>query len=113
MRTRLPSDPHDRLVAAVRRSLPSPDAPDDYADLPDKAVRLRQEARNERAVMYAGMEDLTDRCLATADAIVSSGVVLDIVSSDEDDSLVQSIDQLEETLDDEDDFFGYAASSHR
>lgn len=109
MRDRLPADPHDRLVEAVRRSLPNPTVPDDCADYPEHAARKRAEARNDRALMYASMEDITDRCLQAADNVTSSGVVLDINDPADDDSLVQSIDAIEDTLDD--DFAPIAARS--
>lgn len=98
MSQRLPTNPFLRISEAVRRSLPS--ARVAAVDLPVPAIHQVCEARNRRAVMYAEMEDVADRFRRQAEAAEASGIVLDVVGDDDEDSLVTSIDRLEESLED-------------
>jgi len=94
---KLPTDPHTRSQELVRRSLPAPDAP--ALDMsPEAASRLR-ECRNTRALLYASMEDLSDRIGHLAEEVEASGVVVDVINPDDEDSLVTAIDALDESLD--------------
>lgn len=91
MSDRLPADGLARSLELVRRSAPSPSAPP--TNLPpdlDQTVRQRESGR---AVLYAQLDDLSDRCDRLAIDIETSGVVLDVME-DDDDSLVSSIDGL-------------------
>lgn len=87
---RLPTDPYERTIALVRMSAPSPDAP--LTGLPSDLDRMVREGDRDRAVLYASMDDISDRCRRLADEIESSGVVVDVIDPDDDCSLVTSLD---------------------
>mgnify|MGYP001564626304 CR=1 FL=1 len=89
--TRLPTNPTARVAALVRRSAPSPKAPT-LPNLPPDIIASIHEADRRRAALYAQFEDATDRCLALAEAIEASGVVIDVIDPGEEDSLVISLD---------------------
>lgn len=88
---RLPVNPSERAVELVRRSSPSPDTPPLPA-LPADMVRAISDSERSRAILYAQLDDATDRCYQLAEAIETSGVVIDVIDPDEEDSLVQSLD---------------------
>lgn len=90
---RLPVNPVDRAAALVRRSAPSPDAPA-LPPLPTDISRAVADSERERAILYAQFDDATDRCYQLADAIESSGVVIDVIDPDDEDSLVTSLDDV-------------------
>jgi hypothetical protein len=94
MNDRLPDEPRARTLELVRRSAASSAAPP--TNLPPDLDQMVREAERDRAVTYAAMDDLTDRCQTLAEDISSSGIVVDILD-EEDDSLVISLDDLADT----------------
>lgn len=95
----LPKDPALRAEALVQRSLPDPDQAPPGAVSP-AVYRETTTARNLRAATYAGMEDLADQCRQMAEDIDASGIVVDLIDPDDEDSLVRSMVDLEDSLDD-------------
>lgn len=87
---RLPRQPAARAAELVRRSAPDPTAP--ALDLPADCLRLRREAANLRAGLYAAIEDSADDLVALAEDINDRGIVIDI--ADDSDSLVVAIDAV-------------------
>jgi hypothetical protein len=89
----LPTAPIARAAELIRRSAPSPDAPSMHK-LPPDVARAVADADRERAILYAQFDDASDRCYQLAAAIEASGVVVDVIDPEEDDSLVTSLDGL-------------------
>lgn len=89
--TRLPEEPRARTLELVRRSVASSDAPP--TGLPPDLDQIVRKGERDRAVTYAAMDDLSDRCEALCEEIESSGVVVDVIDQEED-SLVESLDNL-------------------
>lgn len=94
---RLPKDPIDRAAALLARSLPATreTLP---ASLPPEAAQIIMQARNERAVMYSSMEDLSDRCRILGEEMVESGVVMHLVDDEDADSMVNHIEEAHRSL---------------
>lgn len=96
--TPLPSDPHERALALVARSSPNPDRP--RGILSPAIERQLEQADRDRAVMYASMEDITDRLHQLANEIDrSSEGVFDCVNfdvgDDGGDAVVVHIDEVQ------------------
>lgn len=92
---RLPKDPIDRTMSLLRNSLPRARKP--LPRMPPEAVADVMEARNLRAETYASMEDMTDQCRSLAETFDETGIVVDLVAPEDDDSLVHHIDTLKAT----------------
>lgn len=86
---RLPRDPHERAAELVRRAAPDPSLP--HLELPEDVTRMRRESANMRASMYAQLEDSSDDLIRLAEVLDNSGVVIDMMDADDDDSLVVAI----------------------
>jgi hypothetical protein len=85
---RLPAEPRARALELVRRSLPNPQL--QRMVLPADVEAEIQEMRNQRAEVYAALDDSSDRILTLREDIDRSGVVVDVV--DDESSLVVAID---------------------
>lgn len=90
---RLPTDPRARSIEMVRRSAASPLAPP--TGLPPDLDQVVRQCERDRSVIYAQLEDVLDRASRLADDIEQSGIVVDVVDFDDEDSLVQSVDDLQ------------------
>lgn len=96
-RTPLPVDAIDRASELVRRSQPGGRAPVP-ACLPPEAVAHLSSARSSRAVLYSSMEDMIDRTGAVAHELERQGVVIDLISDKDADSLVKHMIDTGEKL---------------
>lgn len=95
MTPRLSKDPLDRANELLTRSLPGirllP------ATMPPRVAELVLEARIVRAQTYSEMEDYSDRCRSLAEDMERMGVVIHLVDSEDEDSLVTHMERVEET----------------
>lgn len=101
MKERLPKDPLERTSALLSRSLPGTRTlmP---AQLPAEVTEILMECRNERAVMYAEAEDLSDRYRTLSEEIDERGVVLHVIDEEDESSLVQHLVDVDRSLGDDD-----------
>ncbi len=111
MRIPLPRNPYERALELVRRSAPSTTYELASPLVPDDARQELRKAANLRAEQYASMDDLSDECHYLAEEISSSGVVIDVINEEDDNSLVTSIDMAEDSLADDEAPVYYRASS--
>jgi hypothetical protein len=89
---RLPTDPRERSIELVRRSASSPQVPP--TGLPPDLDEMVRKGERERAVLYARVDDVLDRCDRLAESISSSGIVVDLIDGGDDNSLAHSIEGL-------------------
>jgi hypothetical protein len=91
---RLPTGTRLRAIALVERSLPNPELE------PTPERRERRRMANDRAVLYARQEELSDSLIRVAEQIDSlpDGVVVDLMDEDDAQSVRYHVEQLREAL---------------
>lgn len=88
----LPVEPRERTLELVRRSEASPTAPP--TGLPDELDEMVRAGERRRALLYAQFDDACDRCDRLTDIIDNTGIVITVIDPEDEDSLVQSVDDL-------------------
>jgi hypothetical protein len=91
---RLPTGTRHRAIALVERSLPNP------ALEPTAEKRRRRAQANDRAVLYARQDELSDSLIRIAEKVdeLPDGVVVDLVDDEDAQSIRYHVDQLRQTL---------------
>jgi hypothetical protein len=97
---RLPRNAIERTELLVARSQPSPRAPIPTCVTAEASQDIR-ESRSTRAVMFASMEDHSDRVRALSEEMDAAGVVLDLVDAEDESSLVRHMALAAGSLDGE------------
>lgn len=92
--TRLPTGTRHRAIALVERSLPKPEIE------PTEELRERRRRANDRAVLYARQDELSDSMIRVAEAIdaLPDGVVVDLIDEEDAKSVRHHVEQLREVM---------------
>jgi hypothetical protein len=89
---RLPTDARNRAIALVERSLPNPDIE------PTPQARERRKAANDRAVLYAVQDELSDSLIRLAEKVDDMDGACIEVDEEADKSIRHHIGMLEDVL---------------
>ncbi len=94
---RLPTEPHHRMIELVRKSMPTRD----YRNFPEPVAATMRQSAQDRAVVYAAVDDVVDETARLIHELDSSdGVVVEIPDEDSARSIRRHLHLVNEVLDD-------------